>query len=129
VLAGGVPDEALGAFHEERHPVAGKLVASPRRWPGSPWCAIRLLPGCRDDVIAAAAAAPGPGSVAGHAAGSARHPAAADMGRRQPELRETVGQVHWPSGEIVMPQLLPLPFDVADKTYSLGYAALTFQVE
>ena len=51
------------------------------------------------------------------------------MSRGQPVLQETVGQVHWPSGEIVRPQLLPLPLGVAERTYWLGYVALTFQVE
>ena len=30
-----------------------------------------------------------------------------------PVLQETVGHVHWPLGEIVTPQLLPLPFGLA----------------
>ncbi len=37
-----------------------------------------------------------------------------------PVLQETVGQVHWPLGEIVTPQLLPLPFGLATLTYWLG---------
>jgi hypothetical protein len=40
-------------------------------------------------------------------------------------LQETDGQVHWPFGETVKPQLFPLPFGVAVMTYSLGYVALT----
>ncbi len=46
-----------------------------------------------------------------------------------PLLQETVGHVHWPLGEIVTPQLLPLPLGVAFSTYWLGKVALTFQVE
>ena len=37
-----------------------------------------------------------------------------------PVLQETVGHVHWPLGEIVTPQLLPLPLGVAFSTYWLG---------
>jgi len=37
-----------------------------------------------------------------------------------PVLQETVGQVHWPLGEMVTPQLLPLPLGVAFSTYWLG---------
>jgi hypothetical protein len=37
-----------------------------------------------------------------------------------PALQETDGHVHWPLGETVNPQLLPLPLGVAFITYSLG---------
>src|SRR5580704_2100176 len=40
--------------------------------------------------------------------------------RGYPVLQETVGQVHWPLGEMVTPQLLPLPLGVAFSTYWLG---------
>lgn len=46
-----------------------------------------------------------------------------------PVLQETDGHVHWPLGEIVTPQLLPLPLGLATITYWLGQVALTFQVE
>ena len=48
--------------------------------------------------------------------------------RVQLALQESVGHVHWPLGEIVMPQLFPLPLGLATMTYWLGQVALTFQV-
>lgn len=56
-------------------------------------------------------------------------PAEAVPARIYPVLQETDGHVHWPLGEIVTPQLLPLPLGVATITYWLGQVALTFQVE
>ena len=49
--------------------------------------------------------------------------------RCYPVLQEIDGHVHWPLGETVKPQLLPLPLGVAFMTYWLGYVALTFEVE
>ena len=51
------------------------------------------------------------------------------MGQCYPVLQETDGHVHWPLGETVKPQLLPLPLGVAFMTYWLGQVAVTFQVE
>ncbi len=49
-------------------------------------------------------------------------------GGGQPVVQLTVGHVHWPLGETVNPQLLPLPLGLAVITYWLGQEALTFQV-
>jgi hypothetical protein len=49
--------------------------------------------------------------------------------RCYPALQETDGHVHWPLGETVKPQLLPLPLGVAFITYWLGQVAVTFRVE
>src|SRR3954470_5682360 len=54
---------------------------------------------------------------------------ATGTGQGQLGLQETDGQVHWPLGETVKLQLLPLPFGLATITYWLGQLALTFDVE
>jgi hypothetical protein len=65
-------------------------------------------------------------------AGARSQPGAAGASRWRgtwPVLQETDGQVHWPLGETVEPQSLPLPFGVATITCSPDQVALTFQVE
>jgi hypothetical protein len=65
--------------------------------------------------------------VAGGGGGVGRRATANTSG--QLGLQQTDGHVHWPLGETVKPQLLPLPLGLATITYWLGQLALTFHVE